>query len=92
MPKLCRSAGVLNWSGDMKEAMQGMIRFSKREWILVVLVVVLVAGWVIDHRRHAGVLRRTAESEQYFKQRLFESFGYEFTTSTSEESPKEPKN
>lgn len=59
--------------------------------MLVVLVALLVAGWVFDHKRHAGLLRRTAESEQYFKQRLFESFGHELST-PSNEAPQESKN
>ncbi len=69
-----------------------MARLSKREWLLFVLVALLVAGWMFDHMHHAGLLRRTAESEQYFKQRLFESFGYELTTPSNEESPQESKN
>ena len=68
-----------------------MVRLSKREWLLLVLVALLVVGWMFDHMRHAGMLRRTAESEQYFKQRLFESFGYEFTTPSSELKSKESR-
>lgn len=51
-----------------------MPKLSRREWGFLLLAAALVAGWAYDHSRYSHHLRRTVESEQYFKERLFETF------------------
>jgi hypothetical protein len=57
--------------------------FSRRDLAILVLIAGLVAGWGWDHVRTTGMLHRTAESEQYFRQRLFECLG-EFKSDSNE--------
>ena len=49
-----------------------MVNVSRRDLAISLLIVGLVAAWGWDHVRTTGLLRRTAESEEYFRQRLFE--------------------
>ena len=49
-----------------------MVKFSRRDLAISLLTVGLVAAWGWDHVRTMGMLRRTAASEQYFRERLFE--------------------
>ena len=49
-----------------------MVNFSRRNLAIWLLIVGLVAGWGWDHVRTTRMLRRTAESEEYFRERLFE--------------------
>jgi hypothetical protein len=51
-----------------------MPKLSIREWGFLLLAAALLAGWAYDHSRYSHRLRRTVESEQYFKERLFETF------------------
>lgn len=55
---------------------------------MVVLVAGLVTGWGWDRARTAGMLCRSAESEQYFRQRLFESLGEKADESQQTQPPK----
>lgn len=61
-----------------------MDSFLRRDLAILVLIAALVAGWSWDHLRTAGMLHRTAESEQYFRQRLFESLEREFQADLQE--------
>lgn len=49
-----------------------MVKVSRRDLAISLLIIGLVAAWGWDHVRTTGMLRRTAESEEYFRQRLFE--------------------
>ena len=55
-----------------KRGTAGMGNFSRRNLAIWLLIAGLVAGWGWDHVRTTGMLRRTVESEQYFRERLFE--------------------
>ena len=59
-----------------------MTRLSRREWGLLLLAAALVVGWAYDHIRYSHRLRRTVESEQYFKERLFEAFDAQAASGT----------
>jgi hypothetical protein len=52
-----------------------MNSLSRRELAFLVLLSAMVTGWIWDHARIAGLHRRTAESEQYFRERLSECLG-----------------
>ena len=49
-----------------------MVFFSRREWAILSLLVLLALGWGWDHLRIMRRLRRVTESEQYFRERLVE--------------------
>ncbi len=52
-----------------------MFSFSRPKLAALLLIAGLAAGWGWDHVRTTRLLRRTTESEQYFRQRLFERWG-----------------
>ena len=52
-----------------------MKRQAKRELAILLLSVGLGVAWGWDHVRIAGMLRRSDESERYFRQRLSECLG-----------------
>ena len=53
----------------MKYSLRSLMRFSIRDIALVTLIVALVLGWGVDHRRQGAAKQKLQASEQLWKER-----------------------